>query len=698
MSKSNKPVTREELEADPLFQQLSPMLGRMKTVDDEAVLADINSGMALQYTPQEQTFYTSSFIENSVEPKDVYTVLSEDVDSGLYGRRMGTQTAKELEAQKIDAPALSKNKIRIRNPLKLTKGLPTVPMNLIYDTEFLKTVQNKKAFKSLRKDIDSKVKLVMGLDDSKSLFDKRLIRNEIFTSGNKDFYDLLEREGYDAIEYTGPELKQSKLSSKDAQVDPFYQTPAVYTALGKDSAGSKGVQEANEAGGFADYLKDLEAEGLKDPRESDAGFSIEEDVVEALPEDTRPMFLPVSDLEGSELKKQLATTAGRFNKQYLVFRNEQVLPFGKTEVPTNKEINYVNSIPLEKRISFIVENHVGDKAVNPLAIKQTLENEGVFNLVSTGNNEGLGKIISYKQVTTGLIDDLRNKVDDNTAQTLESLNKAIIEAEQKRAKGFQEKVGRTNKTRKFILPESFYVQIVMEPGSDTVNVSKALTLPETIEEIKTTPELWYHPKDNNVLSGAARQWRILNSEDANLKQYITPTTEQLETRQENVGKVLGSLQKMRTVVQNTVTPKRNKNGTLSKIGLTSEEYTKLMALPEEKRFRPFERTLDVDTTRGLQYSGKFDKDLESQKEEAEVREIFNPQGGEDPETLSEGSTIEKASYANRFSKGVTSKQRFDLEQTKEFLKNNPEFLDDDLDKKFKGGVVLQALKRKVINV
>jgi hypothetical protein len=625
MSKSNKPVTREELEADPLFQQLSPMLGRMKTVDDEAVLADINSGMALQYTPQEQTFYTSSFIENSVEPKDVYTVLSEDVDSGLYGRRMGTQTAKELEAQKVDAPALSKNKIRIRNPLKLTKGLPTVPMNLIYDTEFLKTVQNKKAFKSLRKDIDSKVKLVMGLDDSKSLFDKRLIRNEIFTSGNKDFYDLLEREGYDAIEYTGPELKQSKLSSKDAQVDPFYQTPAVYTALGKDSAGSKGVQEANEAGGFADYLKDLEAEGLKDPREADAGFSIEEDVVEALPEDTRPMFLPVFDLEGSELEKQLSTTAGRFNKQYLVFRNEQVLPFGKTEVPTNKEINYVNSIPLEKRISFIVENHVGDKAVDPLAIKQTLENEGVFNLVSTGNNEGLGKIISYKQVTTGLIDDLRNKVDDNTAQTLESLNKAIIEAEQKRAKGFQEKVGRTNKTRKFILPESFYVQIVMEPGSDTVNVSKALTLPETIEEIKTTPELWYHPKDNNVLSGAARRWRILNSEDANLKQYITPTTEQLETRQENVGKVLGSLQQKR----------------------------------------------------GLQYSGKFDKDLESQKEEAEVREIFNPQGGEDPETLSEGSTIEKASYANRFSKGVTSKQRFDLEQTKEFLEKNPEFLDDD---------------------
>jgi len=34
----------------------------------------------------------------------------------------------------------------------------------------------------------------------------------------------------------------------------------------------------------------------------------------------------------------------------------------------------------------------------------------------------------------------------------------------------------------------------------------------------------------------------------------------------------------------------------------------------------------------------------------------------------------------------------DYLQTKEF------FLDDDLNKKFKGGVVLQALKRKVINV
>ena len=189
-------------------------------------------------------------------------------------------------------------------------------------------------------------------------------------------------------------------------------------------------------------------------------------------------------------------------------------------------------------------------------------------------------------------------------------------------------------------------KLLWSRGSDTVNVSKALTLPETIKEIKTTPELWYHPKDNNVLSETARRWRLLNSEDANLKQYITPTTEQLETRQENVGKVLGSLQQKR----------------------------------------------------GLQYSGKFDKDLESQKEEAEVRRIFNPEGGEEPETLSEGATIEKASYENRFSKGVTSKQRFDLEQTKEFLEKNPEFLDNDLDKKFKGGVVLQALKRKVINV
>ena len=657
MSKSGKPVTLAELEADPMYQELAPMLRNMETVDETEVLKDVNSGFDMQLTPEEQNYYTSSFVENSVEAKDVYAVISEEADTALYGSRMGSYAPKYKESERAPNVGMSKNKIRIRQPLKLEEEMPDIPFYLLYNSKFISRMKNSKKFEALKKDITKKLDIVQNINDSNSLFDKQIIADEVLTSGNKQLYKLLNEEGYDSIEFNGSEIFKPNLTKSTTSQNPStFKVPTVLTATGKAPT-SQALLDANEAGGMSSYLKELEAEGLKDPREADTSYSIIEDgdPENAIPEQLVDMEIPTEDLLGSQVDKILATTEGSSIKQYLIFNQEQILPFGLTETPTKQELKFVNESSVEDRLGFLAENDVERIGVEPRDILKTIERDGVFNLISTATKNSFGSVISYKELTPELLEDLVNnnslKAD---SEQLSSLRNTLNAARIKQQQGFEVMQKRKKISQKNIVPEQFYVELEIIPGQESLNVSNALTTKELITSVKTSNKFLYHPEDNNILTNKARKFRLLNIDADDLQQPLEeyPSQEVGNLRTENLNKVLGALQ----------------------------------------------------VKKGTQYKGRYDKSLDQQLEEAESVEFFNPDLGEEPTDVSEASVVEKANYENRFSKGVTSKQRFSLEAGERFKKENPEFDDPDYVVPnedlgfFKGGKVLKALKRKVNNV
>ena len=343
--------------------------------------------------------------------------------------------------------------------------------------------------------------------------------------------------------------------------------------------------------------------------------------------------------------KILATTEGSSIKQYLIFNQEQILPFGLTETPTKQELKFVNESSVEDRLGFLAENDVERIGIEPRDILKTVERDGVFNLISTATKDSFGSVISYKELTPELLEDL---VNNNSLKN--TLNAARIKQQQ----GFEVMQKGKKISQKNIVPEQFYVQLEIIPGQESLNVSNALTTKELITSVKTSNKFLYHPEDNNILTNKARKFRLLNIDADDLQQPLEeyPSQEVGSLRTENLNKVLGALQ----------------------------------------------------VKRGTQYKGRYDKSLDQQVEEAESVEFFNPDLGEEPTDVSEASVVEKANYENRFSKGVTSKQRFSLEAGERFKKENPEFDDPDYVVPnedlgfFKGGKVLKALKRKVNNV
>jgi hypothetical protein len=630
MSKSGKPVTLAELEADPMYQELAPMLRNMETVDEAAVLKDVNSGFDIQLTPEEQNYYTSSFVENSVEAKDVYAVIGEEADTALYGSRMGSYAPKYKESERAPNVGMSKNKIRIRQPLKLEEEMPDIPFYLIYNSKFISRMKNPKKFEALKKDITKKLDIVQNINDSNSLFDKQIIADEVLTSGNKQLYKLLNEEGYDSIEFNGSEIFKPNLTKSTISQNPStFKVPTVLTATGKAPT-SQALLDANEAGGMSSYLKELEAEGLKDPREADTSYSIIEDgdPENAIPEQLVDMEIPTEDLLGSQVDKILATTEGSSIKQYLIFNQEQILPFGLTETPTKQELKFVNESSVEDRLGFLAENDVERIGVEPRDILKTIERDGVFNLISTATKDSFGSVISYKELTPELLEDLvnNNSLKADSAQ-LSSLRNTLNAARIKQQQGFEVMQKGKKIRQKYIVPEQFYVELEIIPGQESLNVSNALTTKELITSVKTSNKFLYHPEDNNILTNKARKFRLLNIDADDLQQPLEeyPSQEVGNLRTENLNKVLGALQ----------------------------------------------------VKKGTQYKGRYDKSLDQQLEEAESVEFFNPDLGEEPTDVLEASTVEKANYENRFSKGVTSKQRFSLEAGERFKKENPEFDDPD---------------------
>jgi len=685
MSKSGKPVTLAELEADPMYQELAPMLRNMETVDEAAVLKDVNSGFDMQLTPEEQNYYTSSFVENSVEAKDVYAVIGEEADTGLYGSRMGSYAPKYKESERAPNVGMSKNKIRIRQPLKLEEEMPDIPFYLIYNSKFISRMKNSKKFEALKKDITKKLDIVQNIDDSNSLFDKQIIADEVLTSGNKQLYKLLNEEGYDSIEFNGSEIFKPNLTKSTISQNPStFKVPLVKTVTGKETTPKlQAVLNANEAGGMSSYLKQLEAEGLKDPREADTSYSIIEDgdPENAIPEQLVDMEIPTEDLLGSQVDKILATTEGSSIKQYLIFNQEQILPFGLTETPTKQELKFVNESSVEDRLGFLAENDVERIGVEPRDILKTIERDGVFNLISTATKDSFGSVISYKELTPELLEDLvnNNSLKADSAQ-LSSLKNTLNAARIKQQQGFEVMQKGKKIRQKYIVSEQFYVELEIIPGQESLNVSNALTTKELITSVKTSNKFLYHPEDNNILTNKARKFRLLNIDADDLQQPLEeyPSQEVSVLRSLTLNQTLKSFDDNIQEISEQIVPKKNKKtGELLKQGLTDKEYKLLLSKSEKERFKPFNRTKTIDKSKGTQYKGRYDKSLDQQLEEVEDVEFFNPDLGEEPTDVSEASVVEKANYENRFSKGVTSKQRFSLEAGERFKKENPEFDDPD---------------------
>jgi hypothetical protein len=685
MSKSGKPVTLAELEADPMYQELAPMLRNMETVDEAAVLKDVNSGFDMQLTPEEQNYYTSSFVENSVEAKDVYAVIGEEADTALYGSRMGSYAPKYKESERAPNVGMSKNKIRIRQPLKLEEEMPDIPFYLIYNSKFISRMKNPKKFEALKKDITKKLDIVQNINDSNSLFDKQIIADEVLTSGNKQLYKLLNEEGYDSIEFNGSEIFKPNLTKSTISQNPStFKVPLVKTATGKETTPKlQAVLNANEAGEMSSYLKQLEAEGLKDPREADTSYSIIEDgdPENAIPEQLVDMEIPTEDLLGSQVDKILATTEGSSIKQYLIFNQEQILPFGLTETPTKQELKFINESSVEDRLGFLAENDVERIGVEPRDILKTIERDGVFNLISTATKDSFGSVISYKELTPELLEDLvnNNSLKADSAQ-LSSLRNTLNAARIKQQQGFEVMQKGKKIRQKYIVPEQFYVELEIIPGQESLNVSNALTTKELITSVKTSNKFLYHPEDNNILTNKARKFRLLNIDADDLQQPLEeyPSQEVSVLRSLTLNQTLKSFDDNIQEISEQIVPKKNKKtGELLKQGLTDKEYKLLLSKSEKERFKPFNRTRTIDKSKGTQYKGRYDKSLDQQLEEAENVEFFNPDLGEEPTDVLEASTVEKANYENRFSKGVTSKQRFSLEAGERFKKENPEFDDPD---------------------
>lgn len=620
IGKTKEKVTAEQLQADPIYRELSPMLRNMETIDEEEVLQDINSGTAIEIKPEEQNFLTNAFIESSRVKEDLYSVVGEDVDSGLFGNRLGSYGPKELEAE-VPQGALSKNKVRITNALKLN-SVPEVPYLLVNNEEFLSKIKNKQRVLNLKKEIDKKIEYASNLDFSQSLFDKSVIVNEILVSGNKQLYNILRSEGYDAIEYAAP-LPEPRLY-KTATKPVKQEIPTVLTATGKDKL-SRAFNEAQEEGSKAEYFEELEKLGLKDPRETDASYYIEADPEEVRPQQTSLIPSRVSTFEIEyPLPSQLASKEGRKNKQYIVFDNSQVLPFGRTEQPTKKEIEYINTLPVEERKQFIESNNVFN--LNIPYIRNTLEEQGVFNLVSTSTKNSVGGVTSYKELTTDLIARLETQVSEEDLIKLNDFKSLLLLAEKERRKG------------NFIVPEPFYLRIEIKPGQDVVNFSSPLKLGEALADIKASEKTLFHPASNNVLSDSARKWRLLNIDAEDLKDNVELPT-QFE-KQEKM-KVLSSLRKLR--------------GTQYK-----GKYDK--ALDQQLE----------DTQASEYFNPTGATEPESLAEAATVKGLGTRKGSRG---LSDEETPATSSF---ISKGVGIKAK-EQKKVEKFLKENPEFLNKEVE-------------------
>jgi hypothetical protein len=227
---------------------------------------------------------------------------------------------------------------------------------------------------------------------------------------------------------------------------------------------------------------------------------------------------------------------------YLLFDESQFLPQGRSKVATEEEIKIINDTDLEDRVVFITSNEV--RAYDPLGASQLLaplESIGSkLNLVTTATTEGgTGKIISYRLVDSGLLDDLATRTNSpidavgdeagpyttllkDFTNSLATRKSKTIRKEKKYIPKGQE--GEFNR----IMPEARFLRLEID-GEGGIKIDSQ-EFPEWKVIANARKQVWtkqdgtksyvYHPIDNNIESRESEVWRHLNSEERELKKAL----------------------------------------------------------------------------------------------------------------------------------------------------------------------------------
>ena len=221
----------DNLVKDPLVKNLKGLFDKSETTPNYKTDENINSGLALQTTPEENEFYKNNFIEFSEEKADQFYVQPDEGDAPLMGFRTSSLSeANDTVSRKTseDRPVvMGKGSIRVNNAFEFKGDVPDAPFFLIFDNNFLKSVKkDEKRFIELGKDYQKVVEHLDTLDYKGSSITKNQLLSEITISYNKKFYEIMKDIGYDSIKYEGEVLpvEKSVISSGPSQlelVQPF---------------------------------------------------------------------------------------------------------------------------------------------------------------------------------------------------------------------------------------------------------------------------------------------------------------------------------------------------------------------------------------------------------------------------------------------------------------------------------------------
>ena len=217
---------------DDIYKAVNPYLKRLQFQPKEPIIKNIDSGNAIQISPNETNSYADMFTEDSIEKATVSLPSNVNKESSMFGYRVN------LAGEGTDGKA------RIRNPFEWEGDVQDSPVFLLWDDKFTTQVTKgrketetlyegqlglrvpkeikkregargrkiviekdpSQKFNALKKDLTGVLSDVYKMDFENSIFDEDEVIATILDGFNREFVKLMEDEGYDSIKYYGQAL------------------------------------------------------------------------------------------------------------------------------------------------------------------------------------------------------------------------------------------------------------------------------------------------------------------------------------------------------------------------------------------------------------------------------------------------------------------------------------------------------------
>ena len=225
--------TRDQILQDPVYQQISPHLARLQFQPKKTIIEDFDSGSSIQINPNETNRYADLFIEDSFEKATVNFPKSTNNETPTYGYRVNLHGEEGV-----------KGKARIKNPFEWEGDIQDAPVFLLWQDKFLdqitkgrketevftqkstgakideetlkregpegkeivKEIDPRNKFISIKKDMQQTLSSIDMINFEQSIFDKDEVVSTIIDGFNREFFKLMEDEGYDSIKFYGEAL------------------------------------------------------------------------------------------------------------------------------------------------------------------------------------------------------------------------------------------------------------------------------------------------------------------------------------------------------------------------------------------------------------------------------------------------------------------------------------------------------------